>query len=69
MQYIGYRENCLTSSKFGSHKMNNKVEVAPPFEQTLITPSAGGFREEVENVKICFLSHNFITNVAGATDI
>ena len=24
---------------------------------------AGGFREEVKNVKIWFLSHNFMTNV------
>ena len=31
-------------------------------------PSAGGFREEVENVKIWFLSHNFMTNVGGATN-
>ena len=31
-------------------------------------PSAGGFREEVENVKICFLRHNFMTNVGGATN-
>ena len=45
--------------------------MTPPFEQTLITlkaPSAGGFREEVENVKIWFLSHNFMTNVGGATN-
>ena len=31
-------------------------------------PSAGGFREEVENVKIWFLSHNFLTNEGGATN-
>ena len=31
-------------------------------------PSAGGFIEEVENVKIWFLSHNFMTNVGGATN-
>ena len=28
-------------------------------------PSAGGFREDVENVKIRFLSHNFMANVGG----
>ena len=26
-------------------------------------PSAVGFREEVKNVKIWFLNHNFMTNV------
>ena len=31
-------------------------------------PTAGGFREEVENVKIWFLSHSFMTNVGGATN-
>ena len=31
-------------------------------------PSAGGFREEVENVKISFLSYNFMTDVGGATN-
>ena len=31
-------------------------------------PSAGGFSEEVENVKIWFLSYNFMTNVGGATN-
>ena len=30
-------------------------------------PSACDFREEVENVKIWFLSHSFMTNVEGAT--
>ena len=29
-------------------------------------PSAGGFREEVKNVKIWFLNHNFMANVGGA---
>ena len=32
-------------------------------------PSDGGFREEIKNVKIWFLSHNFMTNVGGATNI
>ena len=27
--------------------------------------SAGGFREEEKNVKIWFLSHNFMANVGG----
>ena len=31
-------------------------------------PSAGGFREEVENVKIWFFSHNFMANVGGTTN-
>ena len=31
-------------------------------------PSAGGFREEVENVKIWFLSHNSMANVGVATN-
>ena len=30
-------------------------------------PPAGCFREEVENVKIWFSSHNFMTDVGGAT--
>ena len=30
-------------------------------------PPAGCFREEVENVKIWFSSHNFMTVVGGAT--
>ena len=30
-------------------------------------PSSGGFRE-VENVKIWFLSHNFMANVGGTTN-
>ena len=30
-------------------------------------PSSGGFRE-VKNVKIWFLGHNFMANVAGATN-
>ena len=31
-------------------------------------PPAGGFREEVENVKMWFLSHNFVANVGGITN-
>ena len=31
-------------------------------------PSTGGFREEVENVRIWFLCHNFMTNVEGANN-
>ena len=31
-------------------------------------PPAGCFREEVENVKIWFSSHNFMTDVGGATN-
>ena len=31
-------------------------------------PSAGSFREEVENAKIWFLSHNFKANEGGATN-
>ena len=30
--------------------------------------SACDFREEIENVKILFFSHNFMTNVGGATN-
>ena len=33
----------------------------------LLSPIACGFREEVENAKIWFLSHNFMTSVEGAT--
>ena len=35
----------------------------------LVAEAGGGFREEVENMKIWFLSHNFMTNVEGATSI
>ena len=31
-------------------------------------PPAGGFREEVKNMKTWFLSNNFMTNVGGATN-
>ena len=31
-------------------------------------PSAAGFREEVKNVKIWFLGHNFMAQVGGATN-
>ena len=32
-------------------------------------PSAGSFREEVENVKIRFLSHNFFAKIGDANRI
>ena len=32
----------------------------------ILSPIAGGFRE-VENAKVWFLSHNFMTSVEGAT--
>ena len=31
-------------------------------------PSAGDLREEVENVKIWYLSHNFMANMGDATN-
>ena len=31
-------------------------------------PPDGGFKEEVKNVKIWFLSHNFMINIGGATN-
>ena len=41
---------------------------SPPGSAASEAPSAGGFREEVKNVKIWFSSQNYMTNVGGTTN-